>query len=79
MRGGELTIVDPAGSYFTVDSHGRICSRPASVELQRYRDWWSAEHQIKRIELCSADVGAGSYERVASGTLEEAAAFLSKS
>jgi len=79
VRGGELTIVDPAGSYLTVDSRGRICSRPASVELQRYRDWWSAKHQIKRIELYSVDVKTGSYEQVASGTLEEVAAFLSKS
>jgi hypothetical protein len=80
VRGGGLTIVDPAGSYLTVDSRGRICSRPASVELQRYRDWWSSgNYQIKRIELYSVDVKTGSYEQVASGTLEEIAAFLSKS
>jgi hypothetical protein len=79
VRGGELTIVDPAGSYLTVDSWGRICSRPASIELQRYREWWSAKHQIRRIELYSVDVKTGSYEQVASGTLEEIAAFLSKS
>jgi hypothetical protein len=79
VRGGELTIVDPAGSYLTVDSRGRICSRPASIELQRYREWWSAKHQIRRIELYSVDVKTGSYEQVASGTLEEIAAFLSKS
>ena len=79
VRGGELTIVDPAGSYLTVDSRGRIYSCPASIELQRYRDWWSAKHQIKRIELYSVDVKTGSYEQVASGTLEEIAAFLFKS
>jgi len=80
VRGGELTIVDPAGSYLTVDSRGRIYSRPAGVELQRYRDWWSSDnYQIKRIDLYSVDVKTGSYEQVASGTLEEIAAFLSKS
>lgn len=80
VRGGGLTIVDPAGSYLTVDSRGRICSRPASVELQRYWDWWSSDnYQIKRIDLYSVDVKTGSYEQVASGTLEEIAAFLSKS
>jgi hypothetical protein len=79
VQGGELTIIDPAGSYLTVDTRGRIYSRPASIELQKYQDWWSAKHQIKRIELYSVDVKTGSYAQVASGTLEEIAAFLSKS
>ena len=80
VKGGELTIIDPAGSYLTVDARGRICSRPAGVELQNYRNWWSrGKYQLKRIDLYSVDVRTGSYEKVASGTLEEIAAFLSKS
>jgi len=80
VQGGELTIVDPAGSYLTRDINGQICSRLAIIELQNYRTWWSrGKHLIKRIELYSVNVKTGSYEQVASGTLEEIAAFLSKS
>ena len=80
VQGGQLTIIDPAGSYLTRDINGRICSRLASIELQNYRNWWSmGKRQIKRIELYSVNVKTGSYKQVASGTLEEIAAFLSKS
>lgn len=79
VSGGQLTIIDPAGSYISTDSTGRIHSWFAKQELQMYYDWWSsAGYHIQRIVLYSVDVKSGSYKQVVAGNLEQVSDFLSK-
>jgi hypothetical protein len=74
VAGGLLTIVDPAGSYLTSDEYGRITARPALEELERYSKHWPSFGGVQRIELW--EVQRGRAQKVASGTIEEIARFL---
>ena len=77
VQGGRVCIMDPAGRYLTSE-YGRIASRPALEELQRYSNYWywARVGGIKYLELW--DVGPeGSVSVVAKGTIEEVARALS--
>jgi hypothetical protein len=53
VQGGNICIIDPAGHYLTSTWYGRITSRPALEELQRYSNHWASEGGIRYMELWS--------------------------
>jgi hypothetical protein len=77
-QGGQVCIIDPAGSYLTKES-GEIASKSAQQELQAYSNYWSSHGSISRIKLYDVSVIDGSYKVVAEGDLSQIIAFLSKS
>jgi hypothetical protein len=78
VQGGNICIIDPAGHYLTSTWYGRITSRPALEELQRYSNHWASQGvgSIKYMELWSIGLD-GSPSVVAKGTIEEVAWALS--
>jgi hypothetical protein len=79
VQGGNVCIIDPAGSYLTKES-GEIASEPAQQELQAYSNYWPSSHvSISHIKLYDVSVIDGSYKVVAEGDLNQITAFLSKS
>ncbi|MDI9608716.1 MAG: transglutaminase-like domain-containing protein [Candidatus Verstraetearchaeota archaeon] len=76
VQGGNLCVLDPAGSYLT-RSWGSIASKPAAQELSSYSAWWSDEGGIAKITLYSVSATTGSYYVAAEGTLSQVAAHLS--
>ncbi|MEN3052072.1 MAG: transglutaminase-like domain-containing protein [Candidatus Methanosuratincola petrocarbonis] len=76
VQGGNLCILDPAGSYLT-KTWGTITSKPAAQELSAYSGWWSEYGGISQITLYSVSASDGSYRVASSGTLSQVAAFLS--
>lgn len=77
VQGGNLCVLDPAGSYLT-RSWGSIASKSAAQELSSYSAWWSGEGGIAKITLYSVGATTGSYYVAAEGTLSQIAAHLSK-
>jgi hypothetical protein len=77
VQGGKVCIVDPAGHYLT-PQYGRITSRPALEELQRYSSYWASHGfgGIKYMELWNIGLD-GSPSLVAKGTIEGVAQSLS--
>jgi len=75
VQGGRACIIDPAGRYLT-SQYGRIASRPALEELQRYSSHWAREGGVKYVELWDVKLD-GSVFVVAKGTIEEVARALS--
>ncbi len=75
VQGGRVCIIDPAGRYLT-SQYGRITSRPALEELQRYSSHWTSEGGIRYVELWNVKLD-GSPSLVAKGTIEEVARALS--
>ena len=79
VRGGNVCIIDPAGSYLTKE-YGEIATKPAQQELQTYSNYWSSSHgSMKSLTLYDVSVIDGSYKVVAEGDLSQIMAFLSKS
>ena len=78
VQGGQVCIIDPAGSYLTETVWGTITSKPAQQELQAYNIWLS-HGSISRITLYDVSVIDGSYKVVAEGDLNQIIAFLSQS
>jgi DNA-directed RNA polymerase subunit RPC12/RpoP len=50
VRGGQLTILDPAGHYYT-GSPGPLLSSNPYDELSRYSVWWSSMGGISKITI----------------------------
>jgi len=75
VQGGRVCIIDPAGRYLT-SQYGRITSRPALEELQKYSSHWASEGGIKYVELWNVKLD-GSPSVVAKGSVEEVARALS--
>jgi len=75
VQGGRVCIIDPAGRYLT-SQYGRITSRPALEELQRYSNYWAGQGGVKYVELWDVKLD-GSFFVVAKGTVEEVAQALS--
>jgi len=79
VQGGQVCIIDPAGSYLTKE-YGEIATKPAQQELQAYSNYWSSSHgSMKSLTLYAVSVIDGSYKVVAEGDLSQIIAFLSKS
>ena len=75
VQGGRVCIIDPAGRYLT-SQYGRIASRPALEELQRYSSYWASHGGVKYVELWDVKLD-GSIFVVAKGAIEEVAQALS--
>ena len=75
VQGGRVCIIDPAGRYLT-SQYGRITSRPALEELQRYSNYWAGQGGVRYVELWDVKLD-GSFFVVAKGTVEEVARALS--
>lgn len=79
VQGGQLCILDPAGHHLT-SRYGHITQYVASFELQEYSNEWSkTTGEITYITLYDVNVIDGSYEVVASGTIDGVADFFEKS
>ncbi|MEM4717362.1 MAG: hypothetical protein QXE81_01200 [Desulfurococcaceae archaeon] len=68
-----LTILDTAGSYLTVDTNNTITSRSTSLELTIYTLHWlsRAGKVIDLIEIYVIDIYTGKYELVAVGSITD--------
>jgi len=76
VKGPNLCIIDPAGRYLT-SSNGSITTNVASLELEKYNDYWSSTFgEITNIELYDVNVIDGSYTVVADGSLHKISLFL---
>ncbi len=76
VRGGELTIIDPAGSYLTHDFFGYITSNPAYQELRNYSNHWSSNGGIKTIKIYTVNVYSGDYKLLISGSMSDIASYI---
>ena len=74
VKGGNLTITDPAGQYLTLDQNGHLISNSALQELQKYSDWWSDHGGIKYIELY--EIHDNKVYIVASGSIYDIADYI---
>ena len=73
VQGGNLCIIDPAGSYLTLKG-GSIASKAALQELQAYSNYWAPNAgSIRSMQLYRIDTTDGSHTLVAEGTIEEIA------
>jgi prefoldin subunit 5 len=43
VTGNELTILDPAGNYYTKDSYGDLTSKDISIEIDNWLNYWKTE------------------------------------
>jgi len=43
VAGGELTIVDPAGSYYTGKTYGYLSSAPTATAINDWLAWWVSQ------------------------------------
>jgi len=75
VQGGQVSIIDPAGHYFT-SSVGTIASKEPLPELQSYSSYWASEGGISYIKLYKINIRDGSYTIVKEGTISEVATFL---
>jgi len=73
VSGGELTIIDPAGRYYT-GWPGSLSSNDPYDELETYSTSWSSYGGIKYLTLYKIDGGVPS--TVASGNIQEVAKFI---
>jgi uncharacterized membrane-anchored protein YhcB (DUF1043 family) len=78
-QGGQVCIIDPAGSYLTKTEWGEITAKSAQFELNAYSNNWSSHGSISSIKLYDVSIIDGSYKVVAEGDLNQITAFLSKS
>jgi hypothetical protein len=65
-----ICILDPSGSYFT-SRNNRIETRTVSLELPQYSSRWSSNDGIANIRLYEVDISDGSYDMIASGTVDD--------
>ncbi|RLE57155.1 MAG: hypothetical protein DRJ40_02215 [Thermoprotei archaeon] len=72
----ELTILDPAGKYYTSGPIGELTSRVPLIELKRYSTHWRDHGGIKRITIY--DIITGELKVVVSGDIEEVAIYIEK-
>ena len=77
IQNKKLTIVDPAGQYYTNIEEGKIGSRYVYDELYTYSSHWSAYGGIEYIELYQV-IGNKIY-RVAYGGIEDIAKYIIES
>jgi len=74
IHNGKLTIVDPAGHYYTEDGNGNIGTGNAYDELYRYSKHWDIHGGIRYIELYQ--VIDGKIYRVMHGDLKDTADYI---
>jgi len=70
---GELTIIDPAGQYYT-GWPGGLSSNDPYEELENYSESWSSYGGIEHIMLYEIEDGIA--REVASGNIQEVASFI---
>jgi len=75
VSGGQLTILDPAGRYLTVNG-STITAKSAAAELESYNIHWSGNGSITKIQLYRIDMMDGSYTKVIQGTRAQVASYL---
>jgi len=73
MGNGELTIIDPAGQYYTGWPGGLGSNNPYQ-ELEKYSEIWSSYGGIEYITLYEIENGVA--HEVASGNIQEVASFI---
>ena len=66
-QGGQVCIIDPAGSYLTKTEWGEITAKSAQQELQAYSNYLSSYGSISSIKLYDVSIVDGSYKVVAEG------------
>jgi len=74
VSGGELTIIDPAGHYYT--GWLTLTSNDPYNELENYSRHWSSNGGVKHIILYRIDGGVA--YKVASGNIQEVADYIEK-
>lgn len=75
-EGGKITILDPAGHYYTKNVLRKLSSNNPFEELMEYSNSWSLYGGIEWIWLLRIDIDKGIYSVEAEGSIETIANYI---